>query len=163
RRRYGDVFTVKMLRDTWVVVADPEGVRAMLTIDTAHMRSGEANYELRPMIGTRNVLLLDGDKHLQRRKLVLPPFHGERLQAYRVVMPEVARAAPHTWPRGEPFPLLPRMRQIKLDVLLRAVFGTRADEAAKLREAVSRLLDWLVGLRGMLAFNVLGAGGLPRL
>jgi cytochrome P450 family 135 len=163
QERFGDVFTVKILRDTWVVVADPEGVRAVLTLDPAHMRSGEANYELRPMIGTRNVLLLDGPEHLQRRKLVLPPFHGERLQAYREVMAEVARAAPRTWPRGEPFPLLPRMRQITLEVILRAVFGTRAGETAKLREAVSRLLDWLVGLRGMLAFNVLGADGLPRL
>src|SRR4051812_38174904 len=163
QKRFGDAFTVKVLQDTWVVVADPEGVRAVLGLDPAAMRSGEANYELRPMIGTRNVLLLDGAEHLKRRKLVLPPFHGERLKAYRDVMTGVARAAPASWPRGEPFPLLPRMREITLEIILRAVFGAQAGETTRLRETVTRLLDWLVGLRGVLAFNVLGADGLPRL
>jgi cytochrome P450 len=161
--RYGDVFTVKVLRETWVVVCDPASVKAVLTIDPSQMRSGEANYELRPVIGTRNVLLLDGAEHLQRRKLVLPPFHGERLAAYRETMAEVAREHIATWPRGEPFPLLPRMQAITLDVIVRAVFGARADEAAPLRDSLRTLQDWLTGPQGGVTFLLFGAAGIDRL
>src|SRR4051794_39186698 len=126
------------------------------------MRSGEANYELRPVIGTRNVLLLDGAEHLQRRKLVLPPFHGERLQAYRETMAEVAREQMATWPRGEPFPLLPCMQQITLEIILRAIFGARAREATALRDGLRALQNWLTGPKGSLTFLLFGAAGLPR-
>src|SRR4051794_31792665 len=162
QRRYGDVFTVRVMQETWVVVADPDGVRAVLTNDPADFRSGEANLPLRSVIGTRNVLLLDGAEHLARRRLVLPPFHGERLQSSRAVMADVTREHLATWPRGEPFPLLPRMSAITLEIIVRVVFGARADEAAALRAALKRLLDWLVGPRGLVAFNVLGPGGIQR-
>src|SRR4051794_19133134 len=161
--RYGDVFTEKVLRGTWVVGCHPASVKAALTIDPSQMRSGEANYELRPVIGTRNVLLLDGAEHLQRRKLVLPPFHGERLAAYRETMAEVAREHIATWPRGEPFPLLPRMQAITLDVIVRAVFGARADEAAPLRDSLRTLQDWLTGPQGGVTFLLFGAAGIDRL
>jgi len=150
------------MQETWVVVAGPAGVRQVLTTDPSEFLSGEANLPLRPVIGTRNVLLLDGSEHLARRKLVLPPFHGERLQSYREVMAEVTRQHVATWPRDEPFPLLPRMSAITLDVIVRVVFGARAGEAAPLRAALKQLLDWLVGPRGLFAFNVLGPEGIQR-
>jgi cytochrome P450 family 135 len=163
QERHGDVFTVKVLRETWVVVADPAGVKAVLTMDPSQIRSGEANHELRPVIGTRNVLLLDGPEHLARRKLVLPPFHGERLQGYRATMAEVAREQMASWPRGEPFELLPRMQQITLEIIVRAIFGARAEEAAPLRESLRTLQNWLTGPQGSLAFLLAGADGVSRL
>ena len=162
QRRHGDVFTVKIQEQTWVMVADPEGVRTVLTTDPAQTLSGEANLALRPLIGTRNVLLLDGHEHLQRRTLLLPPFHGERLKAYREVMAQVAREEAARWPRGEPFSLLPRMQEITFEVILRTVFGARAGEAETLRRALRETLDWLVGLPGMLAFVLLRPEGLER-
>ena len=143
------------------MVAHPDGVREVLTADPALWNSGEANLALRPLIGTRNVLLLDGPEHLRRRKLVLPPFHGERLKRYREVMAQVAREQVTTWPRGERFALLPRMQDIAFEVILRVVFG--GGEAQRLRAALRGLLDWLVGVRGMIAFVALGPERLERL
>jgi cytochrome P450 family 135 len=163
QRRHGDVFTVKVQEETWVMVADPEGVRTVLTADPEQTLSGEANLALRPLIGTRNVLLLDGPEHLRRRKLLLPPFHGERLAGYRAVMAQVAREEAARWPRGESFPLLPRMQSITFEVILRTVFGAGAGEAGALRAALRDLLDWLTGLRGMFAFVLLRPEGLERL
>ena len=37
----------------------------------------------RPFVGTRSVLLLDGAAHLRQRRLLMPPFHGERMQRLR--------------------------------------------------------------------------------
>ena len=161
QRRYGDVFTVKILEETWVMVASPEGVRTVLTVEPSQFLSGEANLPLRPVIGTRNLLLLDGPDHLARRKLLLPSFHGERLQAYRDVMAAVAREEMTRWPRGSPFPLLPRMQDITFEVIMRVVFGARAGEAAGLRDALRRMQAWLSGMGGMAAYNLLGPERLP--
>src|SRR5688572_2027614 len=81
-RRFGDVFTVRILQETWVVLGHPDAVREVFAHGPEELNSGEANLAIRPIIGTRNVLLLDGSEHLRRRKLVLPPFHGERMREY---------------------------------------------------------------------------------
>jgi cytochrome P450 len=78
-RRFGDVFTVHVVGEEWVMLADPEAVREVFGHGPDDLDSGQANFALRPILGTRNVLLLDGAEHLRRRKLVLPPFHGERM------------------------------------------------------------------------------------
>src|SRR3954454_16627702 len=151
---------MKVLRETWVVLAHPAAIRQVLMADPREMNSGEANLELRPVIGTRNVLLLDGAEHLRRRKLLLPPFHGDRMQAYRALMAEAARAEVARWPRGEAFPLLPRMQAITFEVILRAVFGDSA--SGRLGTALQGLQAWLTGPVGPLLYVLLGADGLVK-
>ena len=73
-RAFGDVFTARAMGETWVVLAHPDAVRELYTYAPDEADSGVANMALRPLLGTRNVLLLDGQEHLRRRKLVLPPF-----------------------------------------------------------------------------------------
>ena len=63
---------------------------------------------LGPVVGERSVLLADGAEHMRQRKLLLPPFHGERMRAYEEVMREAADRAIDGWPVGEPFALLTR-------------------------------------------------------
>jgi cytochrome P450 len=65
---------------------------------------------------------------------MLPPFHGERVQAYRRVVAELAEAEVASWPRGEAFAALPHMQGLTLDVIMRAVFGEREEPA--LRDAL---------------------------
>ena len=86
-RAFGDVFTARAMGETWVVLAHPDAVRELYTYAPDEADSGVANMALRPLLGTRNVLLLDGQEHLRRRKLVLPPFHGERMRAYEAGHP----------------------------------------------------------------------------
>jgi cytochrome P450 family 135 len=124
RRRYGPVFTIRAMPwGTAVVINDAELVRQVFTGDPNIFHAGEGNSMLAPVLGERSVLVLDEDEHLQARKRLLPPFHGEAVRRYgdvveRIVTEEVAR-----WPLGEPFPLHPRMRAITLEVILEAVIG----------------------------------------
>ena len=87
------------------------------------------------MLGERSVLLLDGAEHLRQRRLMLPPFHGERMREYEAVMREAADRAIDSWPVGEPFALLPSMQSLTLDVIMRAVFGVEDGTAAGGAEA----------------------------
>ena len=91
QRAFGDVFTLRVMAETWVVLAHPDAVRELYGYGPDEVDSGEANLALRPLLGTRSVLLLDGAEHLRRRKLVLPPFHGERMRAYGDLIREATR------------------------------------------------------------------------
>ena len=72
------------------------------------LRAGEGNIVLAPILGPRSVLLLDGAEHLRHRRLMLPPFHGERMRALRRAMAEVAERHVARWPRRPPFAVQPR-------------------------------------------------------
>ena len=124
RARFGDVFTVRLAQvGTFTFVADPELLKSVFRADPKRLRAGAANVPLQPILGSRSVLLLDGEEHLRQRKLMLPPFHGERLRGYERLIGEIADEEMERWPSGEPIELQPRMQSITLEVILRVVFG----------------------------------------
>lgn len=152
RRRYGDTYTIRFPGAPPIVaVAHPDAVKQVFTGSTDGLHAGEANGQLGPLLGWSSLLLLDGARHLEERRLLMPPFHGERMQAYAEVMVEVTDRAIAAWPRETPFPVLAEMQAITLDVILRAVFGFEEEhERARLRERLRALVRvaanplWLV-------------------
>jgi cytochrome P450 len=146
RARYGGTFTYRLAHEgTWVFVSDPEDVKRVFTGDPRLLHAGEANIVLLPVLGEHSVLLLDEPEHMTQRKLMLPPFHGKRMQAYREVMARAAIEEIDRWPGDEPVRMRPRMQAVTLEVILRAVFGV--DEG----ERLTRLRDELRGALGMLS------------
>src|SRR2546423_572382 len=138
RRRYGDIVTFSSLFDSrFVMVFDPEMVKQVFRGSPEGLRAGEANAVLGPVVGARSVLLLDGAEHLRQRRLMLPSFHGERMRAYEDVMIAAADHAIDGWPIGQVFPLLPTMRSLTLEVIVRAVFGV--EEGPRQQELKRRL------------------------
>ncbi len=90
--RFGDFFTLKIANEgTWVVTSDPATIKQVFTGDPRLLHAGEANRILLPVLGSDSVLLLDDERHLSQRKLMLPPFHGTRMQRYGELMGEIAR------------------------------------------------------------------------
>src|SRR3954470_6924073 len=144
RARYGDTFTIKIAQEPpWVVVSDPEDVKAVFQGDPAVLHAGEGNQILLPILGHHSVLLLDDERHLRQRKLMLPPFHGERMQRHVDTMAEAARQEIAQWPEGEPFALHPHMQDVTLEVIMRVVFGERDAAASRqLREGIKGFLDY---------------------
>ena len=94
-----------------------------------------------PMFGARSILLLDGAEHLRRRKLMLPPFHGERMGRYGDLIEDATERSLASWPRGRALALQPRLQEITLEVIMRAVFGI--EQASRLSEVRTRLLRTL--------------------
>jgi cytochrome P450 len=150
RERYGDVFSVRFpFFGRIVYVADPELVKDVFTGSPAVFHAGEANATmLEPALGPSSVLTLDDEPHLRQRKLLLPPFHGERVRRYGELIEEVTRRDMETWPVGEPFALRAHTQRITLAVILRAVFGirdkARIERAAKLIDAFSERVTTIV-------------------
>jgi cytochrome P450 len=130
QRRYGDIFTVSFPYFGQIVyVANPELVKEVFTGSPAQFHAGEANATvLEPALGPNSVLTLDDEPHMKQRKLLLPPFHGERINRYGELMREVTLTEMESWPVGEPFALRPHAQRITLAVIMRAVFGVHDEQ-----------------------------------
>ncbi|MDQ6732314.1 MAG: cytochrome P450 [Actinomycetota bacterium] len=50
-----------------------------------------------PIVGRNSVILLDEDIHLAQRRLLLPAFHGERMQRLRGMMAEICEREVACW------------------------------------------------------------------
>jgi cytochrome P450 family 135 len=162
-RRYGDVFSSRFpIFGRVVYVANPELVKEVFTGDPVTMHAGEANtLALGDALGEHSLLTLDEGRHMSQRKLLLPPFHGERVRRYVEVMAEATEREVATWPVGRPMQLRPRMQAITLEVILRAVFGVREGERMdRFRERIPPLAETTSVLNWMPVFGERELGGL---
>jgi cytochrome P450 len=142
RRRYGDAFSVSFVgfQRPMVILSDPQAVRALYTEPSNGLPPGRT-ISLLPILGANSVLLLEGREHLARRRLMLPPFHGERMRSYEGIVREATQRELAGWREGEEFAIHPRMQAVTLEVILRAVFGvTDRQRRAQLGERLPQLL-----------------------
>jgi cytochrome P450 len=163
--RYGDVFGLKIFREgTWVMLADPADVKRVFTGDPSVFHSGEANSILEPLLGPHSLLVLDEKPHMSQRKLLLPPFHGERMKAYGETMAAIAAREIESWPTGIPYRLRPQMQALTLEIILATVFGLREGERMeRLREALRRYLSMLSDPRQLAPLILIGTERIRRL
>jgi len=142
RRRFGDAFSVTFTGFTspMVMLSEPAAIQALYT-NPKHALPPGRSIALLPIMGPRSVLLLEGADHLARRRAMLPPFHGERMQAYESTVRDIAAREVDSWQDGAELALHPRMQAVTLEVILRAVFGVTDEERReRLRELLPQLL-----------------------
>lgn len=141
-RHIGDAFTITFAPSgtRLVMFSDPDDVKAILTAPPELAPSGAGSSPVASVMGPNSVVTLTGPEHLRQRRLLLPPFHGERMREYEELIEQSTRAEMSSWPVGSPMRVQPSMRRITLEVILRAVFGVQADRMAPMREAIGALL-----------------------
>ena len=124
RSRYGKRFTIRFpLAPPFVVMSDPADVKEVFAAPPDVLHPGEGAKVLEPLVGKNSVILLDEAAHMEQRKLLLPAFHGEKMERLRGLMEEAAEREIASWPRRDALELLPRMQKLTLEIILRAVFG----------------------------------------
>jgi cytochrome P450 len=141
-RRLGEAFTLTFFPSGMqlVMISEPEAVKTVFTAPPEVAPSGARSSPVAPVMGPNSVIVLTGPEHMRQRKLLLPPFHGERMREYEEVIVEATRRDMASWPLGRPMRLLQRTRAITLEVILRAVFGVEAERMGALREAIGGLM-----------------------
>jgi cytochrome P450 len=138
RRRYGDIFTVRIFPNRHVTqIADPELIRQVFAGPVDIFHAGEGNQVLAPIMGEHSVLTTDEKEHHRLRKLLMPPFHGSALRGYREMVAELAEQDAAGWPTGTPFAVHQRMQALTLEIIIRVVFGVA--EGPRLDELRSKL------------------------
>jgi cytochrome P450 len=155
RRKYGKRFTIKLIgAPPFVMLSDPADVKEVFQAPPEVLHPGEGAQVLEPFVGSHSVILLDEDRHLEQRKLMLPAFHGKKMQELEGLMTEVAEREVERWPRDRPIEIHPLTQKLTLEVILRTVFGL--DEG----ERLDRMRDLTTQ---MAAFAVHPASMIPQL
>jgi cytochrome P450 len=152
RARYGKRFTIRLLATPpFVMISDPDEVRELFTAPPDVLHPGEGARILEPVMGRNSVILLDEKEHIEQRKLMLPAFHGERMERLSGLVSEVAEREVAGWPRDEPIAVHPLLQALTLEIILRAVFGLDPGERLDgLRRRLTAILDFSARPFGML-------------
>jgi len=142
-RRYGDVFTARF-RSLGAIVffSHPQAVQEILTADARSFDAGRGNGILMSLVGDNSLLLLDGERHKRERKLLMPPFHGDRMQTYGKLIVEITRQVMGQWQAGETFKVRSATQEITMRVILNAVFGlSEGERYERVRRLMGKVLD----------------------
>src|SRR5512140_3400822 len=131
--RYGETFTIHI---TWfgngnpmVVVSNPEQIKQAFT-ERDILLGGKGKVQLGRLLGGHSLFVLDGPEHIRHRTLLMPAFaQSEYLESYGRTMLRLANASIDTWPVGKVFDLVPILKELTTQVLIRCVLGV--DEQAR--------------------------------
>jgi len=151
QERHGDVFLARFPGlGNVVYVADPAIAKEIFTASPRTLHTGAANAKwLEPALGRSSVMNLDEDEHMRQRRLLLPPYHGDRIRGYERAIVEIVEREIDSWPLNEPFSMLKATQRITLEVILTTVFGLGAERRNALRDAVlafDRTAAWVLPL-----------------
>lgn len=143
-QRYGDVFNTKVGGcNSLIFVNHPQAIQEILSKDTKEFEApGRVNGLLKPLLGEQSLIMLDGDRHKRQRKLLMPPFHGERMLNYGELICNLTQQATQKWQVGASFIARDTMQEISLAVILQAVFGIyEGGRYDQLKQLVTALLS----------------------
>ncbi|MBO0708029.1 MAG: cytochrome P450 [Candidatus Dormibacteraeota bacterium] len=150
RHRYGAPFTLRLFESAGYAFVDaPEDVARVFELPLEVATAAEENRVLEPLLGEHSVLRVDGPEHLHLRRLLGHFLHGQAMRRHEPAIVDIVDREVAGWPRGVPARLLPRMRAITLQTILRIVFGVEpGPRGDRLRTAIEEFLalgaTWMV-------------------
>ncbi|MDF5731738.1 MAG: cytochrome P450 [Rhizonema sp. PD38] len=142
--RYGDVFLAPPLAGfpSQVIISNPQAIQDIFAANSHQFISGPGNKTIQPIVGANSLLLQDGEQHLQKRKLLLPPFHGERMRTYGLHMRDITEKVMSKIKPGQQFVARHVMQEISLNIILQTIFGLNEGERyQQIRQILSVMLD----------------------
>jgi cytochrome P450 len=142
-RRLGDAFTLTFAPSglQLAMFSDPDAVKTIFTAPPDVAPSATGLSPVAPVLGASSVLVLTGPEHMRQRKLLLPPFHGERMREYEDAIVQATRRDMSAWSLGRAMRMQPHTRLITLEVILQAVFGVEAERMEPLKQAITDLFE----------------------
>ncbi|OKH56013.1 cytochrome P450 [Calothrix sp. HK-06] len=144
-KAYGDTLTLRNKSGNHIVYfSHPQALQQIYTADASYFEAGRGNRFLKFLVGANSLLLLDGERHLEQRQLLTPPFHGDRMRAYGDAIREITLSVMDSWQVGKPFNIRSSMQEISLRVILRVVFGINEGSLlTDIQRRLSSLLDFI--------------------
>ncbi|WP_191964842.1 cytochrome P450 [Synechococcus sp. RSCCF101] len=136
-----------------VLINDPAILQELMGRDAGRgiTAPGRLSGLLAQVVGEQSILLLEPRPHRARRKLLTPPFHGERLRAYGQTVIGLTRAAMADLSPGMRFDARERMQTITMGVILSAVFGlSEGQRHQRLRRLLGTSIEMRAGRIGSL-------------
>ena len=144
QKKYGDIFYTpkSTFLPPYVIFSDPQAIEKVFTANPNSFEVGkQSSLPVRVLLGDNSLILLDGVQHQQHRKLLMPPFHGERMKSYGQTMVDVTKEVMARWQVGQTICMRDYTQEISLKVILKTVFGlNEGEEFDRLKQI---LIDYL--------------------
>ncbi|KAF3890914.1 MULTISPECIES: cytochrome P450 [Nostocales] len=141
-KRYGDIFTIVSGSTPIVFVGNSQGMKQIFT-STEIVAAGELNQGAAPLVGNNGLLLLDGLRHRHRRKLLMPPLHGNRIQVYGQRICAITDTVMSQYQAGKAFLSYPTMQTITVQVILDTLLGLQTGERyEQFRQLLPTLMNY---------------------
>lgn len=135
-RKYGDPVTLPSSGAPIVMAGDPAAVKAIFSADPDTFVPA-TDHALAPILGEGSIFMLGGAAHRRARKLLSPPFNGDRMRAYGTLMADTTSRWASRWEPGRVFPVIDTLQAITLDIIIEAIFGVRGEgEVKRFHEAI---------------------------
>jgi cytochrome P450 len=129
--RYGPIFSLRLLHGKVVFMLGPEA-NSYVTVThphNFHWREGSFG-DLIPLLGD-GLLTIDGGYHDRARRIMMPAFHREQIEAAVETMTAETDAALAAVRAGEILDVYDWMRNLAMRIAMRALLGLDPDEAGK--------------------------------
>ncbi|NEP43748.1 MAG: cytochrome P450 [Okeania sp. SIO2H7] len=138
---YGEVFEVNLIKPM-VFFSSPKAIQTIFALKPKQFDSGPDNSFITPLVGEKSLLVLDGDRHQRQRQLLMPPFHGERIQVYARLIKELTLKIAKEWIPDKPFIARDVASDISIDIILQAIFGlSEGKRYGEIKQALCEMLD----------------------
>lgn len=125
----GDIFNAPVIGNHPVVlfISNPQALQRILANDTKQFIA-PPNQLLQPIVGDYSIFSLAGSRHRRERKLLMPPFHGERMQTSGQLICERVEKSMSSLSIGTSFSARQLAQEISIDVILKVVFGINQED-----------------------------------
>ncbi len=142
-KKYGDTFNLNLMGlPPFTVVSDPQGIEEILSVDAKKFDVGRTNNLAASLLGDNSLVLLDGLQHRRQRKLMMPPFHGEKVKSYAETICQITDKVANRWQEKQTFVAQKAMQDITLETILHVVFGlSEGERYKKIKPPLIELLD----------------------
>ena len=146
-QEHPDIFTASIIGfgNSLVFVNDPQAIQQILTNDRKQFSApGELNSILKPILGNSSVMMLDSDRHRKRRQLIMPSFHGSRMQNYGQLVFDLTTKILDSLSANKEKTFFARdvTQDISMQIILQAVFGLYdGDRCQQLKKLMSEMTE----------------------
>lgn len=142
REQFGPTFTVNRLGQQIVITAEPDLIHQLYAVSDPELFASAVPETADVFLGKRSMLSASGETHQRERKLVMPPFHGERMRNWGDGMAAAARKA---FAKPGEARALERAQEATLDVIIRVIFGV--DDEERIAEFHAALIAMMNAVR----------------
>ncbi|PSB04975.1 cytochrome P450 [Merismopedia glauca] len=122
-QKYGDVFSIN-IGPTFrpqVHVSNPQLIEQIFAVEPYKFQS--ASKFAIGLLGKESLVAIDGERHRSQKKLLTPPFHGDRLRSYADTIAQIVQQQTSSWKEGGKVNLPSVMKEISFKAIAKTVFG----------------------------------------
>ena len=128
---YGPIFSVRLLHSRVVFMLGPEANHYITVTHPQNFHWREGSFgDLIPLLGD-GLLTIDGGYHDRARRIMMPAFHREQIEAAVAAMAAEAAAALERLRPGEVVDVYDWTRNLAMRIAMRALLGLDPDDAGR--------------------------------